>query len=220
MALKESGRSRNLRFVCLRALTETPGARAERGKVGFDKRGECLHCNDMKRSFPLAQDSVGTVQSSSRQASLHVCSRAISPSPGSRHLVVGFTLIELLIVVAIIAILAGLTIAILGRVNQGSAEAKARGEISAIASALEDFRLEYAQLPEPSRLGFELIGAPGAAINTSRRVFFEPSQANYTNGQFIDPWGNAYVYQTNPVSGFELYSLGSETNDSNSYIRE
>jgi len=153
--------------------------------------------------------------------------RLLSPVASRCRRPAAFTLVELLIVLAIIAILAALTVGILGAANRGSAESRAKGEVAAIVGALEDFRLAYGGLlPASTTYGTnttmnarELVGDTADAtdaINISGRVFLEPSRANYTNGVLLDPWGNAYVYETNS-SGYEVYSTG-DGRSTNSFI--
>jgi len=52
----------------------------------------------------------------------------------------GFTLIELLVTITVIALLAGLTLAAVGGVNQKASRDKAKAEIAAISNALEQFK--------------------------------------------------------------------------------
>jgi len=59
----------------------------------------------------------------------------------------GFTLIELLMVIAIILILAGITFGIARGVYNAQARTKARAELSAIAQAVEQFKLQYGDYP-------------------------------------------------------------------------
>jgi len=59
----------------------------------------------------------------------------------------GFTLIEVLTVVAIIVVLMGLTLGISGFVQDKAARARAEGEIAAMQSALEQYRIENGGYP-------------------------------------------------------------------------
>lgn len=174
---------------------------------------------------------------------LRPCASAGSPLPGTtalpsavRHpsspLVrrAAFTLIELLVVIAIIGILAGLTLAAVGGIQKRGARAKAESEIQAISSAIEEYRLAFGSFPATNNLVAELTASTvpaassGNLSNTgaNRRVFLEanPGMVNTNSSpwQFMDPWGNNYIYSTNTAGFFEIYSTGGGT-DSNQFIR-
>ncbi len=59
-----------------------------------------------------------------------------------------FTLVELLLVIAIIAILAGIAIPVVGGMNKKGKETKARSEISAIKLAFQQFEADYGAFPQ------------------------------------------------------------------------
>jgi len=61
-----------------------------------------------------------------------------------------FTLLELLIVIAIITVLAGLTIQVLGHVNRSAGIHRAKTEIAAIETALENFKTDNGDYPRCS----------------------------------------------------------------------
>jgi type II secretion system protein G len=136
----------------------------------------------------------------------------------------GLTLIELLIVVAIIAILAGLTLSTMGYVNKKGARSRAEAEIAALSAAIESYKLEFGTYPTNQTVLFrELVGT--GTIN-SNRVLFEPRPGmttNMTNGPFIDPWGAAYSYTTNATVNlgfFDLWTQAGETaSNTNNWIR-
>ena len=58
-----------------------------------------------------------------------------------------FTLVELLLVIAIIAILAGIAIPVVGGMNKKGKETKARSEINAIITAIKQYEADYGTLP-------------------------------------------------------------------------
>jgi len=126
----------------------------------------------------------------------------------------GFTLIELLVVIALIAILAGLTLSTLGYVNKKGAESRARAEVAAIASAIEAYKLDLGRYPDVADLVDELT------INHGK-VYFEvlPRHTN-ARGELVDPWGELYIYSTNPADirnrgFFDFYSTaGGQTEES------
>lgn len=118
-----------------------------------------------------------------------------------------FTLIELLIVIAIIAILAGLAFpAVQGALNSGK-KAQARNDVQQLAAAIKAFQLEYGRLPSTAT-GSDTVNADNAAViaaltgsnslNPRGVVFFEPKVAKggkggLDGGAYKDPWGNPYT---------------------------
>lgn len=122
-----------------------------------------------------------------------------------------FTLIELLIVIAIIAILAGLAFpAVQGALESGK-KAQARNDVHQLAAAIKAFQLEYGRLPstatDSDQAGdnpaiISALIASNPSINPRNIIFFEPKIARAgKNGldqadgnKYKDPWGNAYSF--------------------------
>lgn len=67
-----------------------------------------------------------------------------------------FTLVELLLVIAIIAILAGIAIPVVGGMNKKGKETKARSEINAIKLAFQQFETDYGAFPQIKRSGVDI----------------------------------------------------------------
>lgn len=67
--------------------------------------------------------------------------------PAGAHSRTGFTLIELLVVISIMALLAGLTIPVLGAVKKHQYLKTARAELEQIASALDNYKAKYGAYP-------------------------------------------------------------------------
>ena len=131
-----------------------------------------------------------------------------------------FTLIELMVVIAIIAILAGLTLSTLGYVNRKGAESRARAEVAGLAAAIDAYKLDFGAYPASNNLFTELTGQ--GPTNTNK-VYFEPTgqivDKSVTPSRFIDPWGAVYNYETNAtvnVGFFDLWSTAGNTADTNS----
>jgi general secretion pathway protein G len=123
-----------------------------------------------------------------------------------------FTLIELLATVAIIAIVAGLTLGTLGYVNKKGAEGRARAEVAALSAAIDSYKLDFGSYPASQAVLFrELTGHTSA--NNKSKVYIEPTPGMLvTNAgvvRFADPWGAFYGYRnpgTDNVGFFDLWS--------------
>lgn len=121
----------------------------------------------------------------------------------------GFTLIELLTVIAIIMILAGIVVGVQRGVYSSQANAKARAEISAIATALEQYKATYGTYPEidnsATNLFDHLTGktwtGKGSTDTSTRKAFIDVATMTpndkKTPTKFIDPWREDYIYRYN-----------------------
>jgi len=125
----------------------------------------------------------------------------------------GFTLVELLIVVAIIAVLAGLSAGVSNMVIRKARIAEAHAAMHGIVSGVEAYRTEYNRYPDvgdpANEIGIDvaetiriLHPAPGdaaaAAKNPHNGMYFTPKLAKdgrgglTSSGDYVDPWGVSY----------------------------
>lgn len=115
----------------------------------------------------------------------------------------GFTLVELLVVLAILAMLAGLVgPAIINKLD-GAKVSTAVTQIADLEKAVDLFKLDVGRFPSRDE---------GLAALTTK-----PGSANGWNGPYLrgelplDPWKNAYIYNIpGPNGGFQISSLGED----------
>lgn len=120
----------------------------------------------------------------------------------------GFTLIEILVVVAVIAILAGLVTPMVFRNVADAKVSSARAQLELFATALDAYRLDTDVYPSTAQGLAALRVAPAG----------EPAARGWRGPYLrkappLDPWKRAYVYQSpgtvNPES-YDLLSLGRD----------
>ena len=125
----------------------------------------------------------------------------------------GFTLIELLVTITVIALLAGLTLAAVGGVNQKANRDKAKAEIAAISNALEQYKSVNDTYPAAGGNGTVPFSSSGNA--TIQPFFIANKISTNSSGQLTDPYGNAYKYQLpgtqNPAS-FDVWTTDNKGN--------
>ncbi len=119
----------------------------------------------------------------------------------------GFTLIEILVVVCVITILIGLTASATFSARQKAYVATATTEAEQIAAAFKAYRLanEKSEWPWKTDGGWdsatkqslgELLGETTYENGDPKPVFLNVSDDQFEDGEFRDPWGNAYQIRT------------------------
>jgi len=155
-----------------------------------------------------------------------------SPNPTApsrrRRGLVGFTLVELLTVLAIIGILVALVLSVARGVFEHAREAQADAEMTSLAQALTQYKLQYGDYPhiedDPGNSKGGLadaltgkVGPTGVSMGTNVQSwgksyldltkfhFSNPSQIETTAGvcEILDPWGNQYryIYKAQGITG-------------------
>ena len=114
----------------------------------------------------------------------------------------GFTLVELLVVLAILALLAGIVgPKVLGQL--GGAKAKtAAVQIADLEKTLELFKLDVGRYPTAEEGLDALVKKPANATAWSGPYL--------KGGVPVDPWSHPYVYKPGSGGTFEILSLGAD----------
>ena len=138
----------------------------------------------------------------------------------------GFTLIELIVVVAIIAVLAGLVTAASQVGRKRAARAKAESAIATLEAALGMYQTDMGDYPESGNLNLvkALSDEEANKDNSDWQgpyMRFKDKELSET-GEFLDPWGNPYAYvkggSNNGSSFYDLSSLGPDGKESSDNV--
>ncbi|MBM84954.1 MAG: type II secretion system protein GspG [Rhodospirillaceae bacterium] len=116
----------------------------------------------------------------------------------------GFTLLELLIVLAILALIAGIAAPQLMNVL-GSAKTNTAGiQIEKLSTALDIYRLDMGRYPD-NKIGLGALVEKPQAATTWNGPYVKKAD------QLLDPWGNPFYYRHPGQHGpFDLYSFGAD----------
>jgi general secretion pathway protein G len=118
----------------------------------------------------------------------------------------GFTLLEMMLVVAIIAMLAGLAIWATGGRLEDAKIAKAKADINGITTSLMLYEASNGFAPTTEQGLKALINKPESEPRPR-------TWRQYMTSMPIDPWGKEYHYK-NPGShkpdGYDLFSAGKD----------
>lgn len=116
-----------------------------------------------------------------------------------------FTLIELMVVILILAILAALIVPkVIGKEDDAK-RSKARADITALANALDNFRLDNDRYPTTEE-GLQALRSQPPDVNNWRGPYIRSALPT-------DPWGNEYIYEFPGPDGENSYvilSLGAD----------
>jgi len=129
---------------------------------------------------------------------------------GSRR-AFAFTLVELLVVMAIIGLLAGLSLTAVSQVRHAARRAEARDHVSQIVTAWKAYLTDYREFPSQAleTVNFQVMAILYATTNGTIVVGGEPkpldtnanprlnrymefSTAEWTRSEMLDPWDNPY----------------------------
>ena len=114
----------------------------------------------------------------------------------------GFTLVELLVVLAILALLAGIVgPKVLGQLG-GAKSKTAAVQIADLEKTLELFKLDVGRYPTAEEGLDALVKKPANAASWSGPYL--------KGGVPLDPWSHPYVYKPGPGGTVEIMSLGAD----------
>ena len=137
-----------------------------------------------------------------------------------------FTLIEILTVAAIIAILAGISVGVIGLISNKNAEAKTQATIKALELAMGQYKADNgciylpggsSDLSTPIPLKVS-AGLPSSLDGTllkylDQKLLNTASVVDGANRYFIDGWGRPLIYRIPGKfnkTGFDLGSVGPD----------
>jgi general secretion pathway protein G len=125
----------------------------------------------------------------------------------------GFTLIELLVVIAIIAILAGMVVSGAQQARKRGTITKTKAQMAGIETAISMYETDMGSYPETGNsvlVSALTKGAEGDADWSGPYMQIKKDELN-ESGEYLDAWGNAFVYINpgkNNTSFYDLYSMG------------
>jgi general secretion pathway protein G len=133
----------------------------------------------------------------------------LSQNPKNR----AFTLVEILVVITIITLLAGLTIANVGKLFGGSQVDIAKLFVTqSMRTPLVTYRLHMGSYPSTEEGIAVLKTAPAGKTDRWRGPYLDES----IKVPILDPWGEPYLYRypgTHNKDGYDLWSKGPHKTD-------
>jgi general secretion pathway protein G len=125
----------------------------------------------------------------------------------------GFTLVEILVVIAIIGLLAGLTLSNVGTLFGGSQVNIAKLMVTqSLKTPLTTYRLQMGDYPSTEEGLQALFTAPANKADRWRGPYI----ADGTKSPLLDPWNEPYQYRypgTRNKGGYDVWSKGPDKVD-------
>lgn len=128
------------------------------------------------------------------------------PDPKSRISAKGFTLLEIVIVLGIIAVILGGSIAVVGKLGDGAKLQRVTSDFNTISSAISTYKLNAGSAPTTQQGLQALVTKPSSTPVPKRWTQLAKEIP-------LDPWQKPYQYR-NPgkkdASDFEIYTNGPD----------
>jgi general secretion pathway protein G len=139
--------------------------------------------------------------------------RSLIPPPMKTHKTIrplqptaGFTLLEMVIVLGIIAVLLGGSIALIGGLGESAKLQRVESDFNTISAALNGYQLNAGTYPTTQQGLRALVERPSSSPQPRRWTKVADSVPK-------DPWGNEYIYRfpgSKDPSKFEIVSMGKD----------
>lgn len=125
----------------------------------------------------------------------------------------GFTLLEILVVIVIIGILAAIGLRSFLGSQAKSRDAKRKGEIAQLVSALEAFYLDQGEYPESAENGLSYTEGTPATFEWGE-AFYDPENPARIYMSELPEDSRGYIYeQVDGGSGYRIFARLSNVND-------
>ncbi len=118
----------------------------------------------------------------------------------------GFTLLEMVIVLGIIGLIIGGAIGVMGKVGEGAAIQRVKGDFNSLGSVLKMYKINNGFYPSTAQGLKALVTRPGGT----------PAPKSWTalaDKVPLDPWGQEYTYKfpgSKVATEFELVTKGKD----------
>ncbi|MBC7979537.1 MAG: type II secretion system major pseudopilin GspG [Armatimonadetes bacterium] len=135
--------------------------------------------------------------------------KSITPLSPSTSTSRGFTLLEIVIVLGIIAVILGGSIAVVGKLGDGAKLQRVTSDFNTITSAISTYKINAGTAPTTQQGLQALVVKPASTPIPKRWVQLAKSVP-------LDPWQNEYIYRfpgKKDPSDFELISKGPDTQE-------
>tara|TARA_B100001248_G_scaffold241598_1_gene208411 strand:- start:81999 stop:82496 length:498 start_codon:yes stop_codon:yes gene_type:complete len=106
-----------------------------------------------------------------------------------------FTLVELLAVVALLCVLAGIVVPVLGSVQRSAARTKSKAQFAQYAFALELYKQEHGAYPVFLDTDqWVNLAEHNDAFQQALKPFYTFSEGEFKDGKLVDAFGNPNIY--------------------------